>query len=47
MSYKLAQELNIDYPIVKKAISILINKGVFKQQINGVLYNKDGSVYNP
>jgi len=47
MSYELAQQLNIDYPIVKKAISILINKGVFKQQINGVLYNKDGSLYSP
>lgn len=47
MSYELSKQLNIDYPIVKEAISILINKGVFKQQINGILYNKDGSIFTP
>ena len=47
MSYRLSKELNLDYHIVKQAITILINKGVFKQQIYGVLYNSDGSVFTP
>ena len=47
MGHDLAKTLNIDYPIVKRAISILINKGVFKKQIDGILYNKDGTIYNP
>lgn len=47
MSHELSKQLNIDYSIVKKAISILISRGVFKQQINGILYNKDGSIFTP
>lgn len=47
MSFELSKQLNIEYPVVRKGISILISKGVFKQQINGVLYNRDGTIYTP